>query len=204
VLFISSQPDWVIRFLNAVGGLSTYSMERVFLTDAAASLSVFSGATTAAALFPRIRGTRPAPRRLDDYVYAAFVASYKAEYGGEDPTAAAFSPHAYDATWLALYGAAWSQLREGSVSGIGISRGLRHVSAGPATTIVPASWPAVVSAFRAGGGINVSGASGELDFDPVTREAGAPIEVWTVRSTAGQVTITRADSGRPLPEAHGP
>jgi branched-chain amino acid transport system substrate-binding protein len=204
VLFISSQQDWVIRFLNAIGGLPSYGSERLFLTDAAANLSVFSGAAAAAALFPRIRGTRPAPRNLDDYVYAAFVANFKAEYAGQDPTAAAFSPHAYDATWLALYGAAWSLLREGAVTGTGISRGLRHVSAGPPVRIVPPSWAAVVAAFRAGGEVNVSGASGELDFDPVTREASAPIEVWTVNSAAGQFTITRADPGRLSPDAHGP
>jgi branched-chain amino acid transport system substrate-binding protein len=204
VLFISSQQDWVIRFLNATGGLPSYSTEHLFLTDAAANLSVFSGAATAAALFPRIRGTRPAPRGLDDYVYAAFVANYKAEYAGEDPAAATFSAHAYDATWLALFGAAWSLLREGAVSGTGISRGLRHVSAGPPTRIIPASWPGVVAAFRGGAQVNVSGASGELDFDPVTREASAPIEVWTVTSAAGQFTITRADSGRLSPDAHGP
>jgi branched-chain amino acid transport system substrate-binding protein len=204
VLFISSQQDWVIRFLNAIGGLPSYGSERLFLTDAAANLSVFSGAATAAALFPRIRGTRPAPRGLDDYVYATFLASYKAEYAGEDPAAAAFSAHAYDATWLALYGAAWSLLREGAVTGTGISRGLRHVSAGPPTRIVPPSWPAVVSAFRRGGEVNVSGASGELDFDPVTRDASAPIEVWTVSSAAGQLSIDRADPGRLSPAAHGP
>jgi branched-chain amino acid transport system substrate-binding protein len=205
VLFISSQQEWIVRFLNAVGGLGTYARAGIFLTDAAASVSVFDGAPAAAPLYPRLRGTRPAPRGLDDYVYAAFLANYKAEYGGEDPAVAAFSAHAYDATWLAVYGAAWSLLREGAVTGLGIARGLRHVSSGPTTNLVLGSWPAVVSAFRAGRSINVSGASGELDFDPVTREATAPIEIWTVRSTAGQTTITRADTGRPAPvETHDP
>jgi hypothetical protein len=62
----------------------------------------------------------------------------------------------------------------------------------------------VVSAFRRGGEVNVSGASGELDFDPVTRDASAPIEVWTVSSAAGQLSIDRADPGRLSPAAHGP
>jgi ABC-type branched-subunit amino acid transport system substrate-binding protein len=198
VLFISSQQAWVTRFLDAVSGLAAYDRERLFLTDAAADLAVFNGA--ASALFPRIRGTRPAPRGFDDYVFATFVADYKAEYRGEDPTTAPFSAHAYDATWLVLYGAAWSLLRDGAITGTGISRGLRHVSAGPPMSILPSSWPGVVAAFRNGRGINVSGASGELDFDPVTREAVAPIEIWTVSAAAGRPTISRADPTPTLPE----
>jgi branched-chain amino acid transport system substrate-binding protein len=200
VLFVSSQQDWVSRFLNATSGVRAYDTERLFLTDAAANLAVFSSAAPAAALFPRIRGTRPAPRGPEDYVYASFVANYKAEYNGEDPTVAAFSAHAYDAAWLVLYGAAWSLFRDGTVTGTGISRGLRHVSAGPEMAIVPSSWGGVVSAFRGARGVNVSGASGELDFDPVTRDATAPIEIWTVSATAGQFIISRADATHPVPQ----
>lgn len=201
VLFISSQQDWVTRFLTATAALPSSDGRHLFLTDAAASVSVFKGAAAAAALFPRIRGTRPAPRNPDDYVMATFVANYRAEYADEDPTTAAFSAHAYDAAWVALYGAAWSQFRGGTVTGIGISRGLRHLSAGPPLAIIPSSWAAVMAAFRAGRGVNVSGASGELDFDPVTREAAAPIEVWKVSGAGGQLEITRADPVRPQPES---
>jgi branched-chain amino acid transport system substrate-binding protein len=205
VLFISSQQEWVTRFLDTSGGLAAYDTQHLFLTDAAANLSVFSAASNATALFPRIRGTRPAPRSLDDYVYATFVANYKAEYGGEDPTGNAFAAHAYDAGWLVLYGAAWSLLRDGAITGTGISRGLRHVSGGAPMSVIPPSWPAVVAAFRVGRGIDVSGASGELNFDPVTRETTAPIEIWTVASSGGQIAISRADAGRPQPEVvNGP
>src|SRR6185295_845829 len=120
-----------------------------------------------------------------DYVFASFVANYRAEYTGEDPTAATFSHHAYDAAWLALYGAAWSALRENGVSGLGIARGLRRVSSGGASTpIIPSSWATVVNAFRTGGSVNLSGASGELDFDPVTRNVMAPIEIWSIANGA--------------------
>ena len=58
------------------------------------------------------------------------------------------------------------------MTGPGIAGGLRRVSAGglAPTPILPASWPVVVAAFRAGRGVNVSGASGELDYNAVTRE----------------------------------
>jgi branched-chain amino acid transport system substrate-binding protein len=181
VLFISSQQDWVIKFLNAASGQAGYDNKGIFLTDAAANQSVLTGASAAGKLFPRVRGTRPAPRDVKDYVFASFVANYKAEYHGEDPTAATFSQHAYDAAWLALYGSAWSRLRENGVTGLGIARGLRKVSGGGSpTAIIPSSWPTVVTAFRGGNAVNLSGASGELDFDPSTRNVTAAIEIWSV------------------------
>lgn len=179
VLFISSQQEWVVKFLIAAGAQPGFQGKNVFLTDAAANQTVLDGAAGAAALFPRIRGTRPAPRDPGDYVYASFVADYRAEYGG-DPTGAAFSAHAYDAAWLVLYGSAWSLLRDHRVTPLGTARGLRHLGAGAVTPIIPASWVSVTSAFRGGRSVDVSGASGELDFDPVTREISAPLEVWTV------------------------
>ncbi|HET7720511.1 MAG TPA: ABC transporter substrate-binding protein, partial [Acidimicrobiales bacterium] len=181
VLFISSQQEWVVKFLNAASGQAGYEGKGIFLTDAAANAAVLTGASSAAKLFPKVRGTRPAPRDAKDYVFASFVANYKAEYMGEDPTAATFSHHAYDAAWLALYGAAWSSLKEKGVSGVGIAKGLRKVSGGgPTTAIIPSSWATVVNAFRMGAPVNVSGASGELDFDPVTRNVMAPIEIWSI------------------------
>ena len=185
VLFISSQQDWVVKFLNGASGQAGYDSKGIFLTDAAANQSVLTGAAAASKLFPRVRGTRPAPRDAKDYVFASFVANYKAEYQGEDPTAATFSHHAYDAAWLALYGAAWSGLKENGVTGLGIARGLRRVSSGGATTpIIPSSWATVVNAFRTGASVNLSGASGELDFDPVTRNVMAPIEIWSIANGA--------------------
>lgn len=190
VLFISSQQEWVVKFLNAASGQMGYRDKNIFLTDAAANQSVLSGASAAAALFPKVRGTRPAPRDAGDFVFASFVANYKAEYRGEDPSTATFSHHSYDAAWLALYGSAWSMLREnGKLSGLGIARGLRRVSEGAPAQIIPSSWPTVVNAFRMGQGVNLSGASGELDFDPVTRNVTAPIEIWSIGSPNGQAAI---------------
>jgi branched-chain amino acid transport system substrate-binding protein len=179
VLFISSQQLWVTRFLVAAALQPGFQTKNIFLTDAAANQAVLDGAATAAALFPRIRGTRPSPRDPNDYVYASFVADYRAEYD-DDPTATAFSAHTYDATWTVLYGSAWSLLRERQVTPTGTARGLRHLSDGPRTPVIPASWLKVVNAFRDGQSVDISGASGELDFDPLSREITAPLEVWTV------------------------
>lgn len=204
ILFISSQQDWVVKFLNAAASQPGMDERGLFLTDGAANQAVLDGAADGAArVFARVRGTRPAPRDPNDYVYASFIANYRAEYQGQDPTAATFSAHAYDAAWLVLYGAAWSLARERAVTGLGIARGLRKTSApGPAATpIIPASWPAVVAAFRVQRPVNVSGASGELDFDPVTREIDAPVEIWSINSANGRHTISRAPAP-PQPPVH--
>ncbi len=182
VLFISSQQAWIARFLQAAAASPSFAQRAVFLTDAAANQAVLAAATGADSLYPRVRGTRPAPRDAAEYVYASFIADYRAEYGGQSPEGATFSAHAFDAAWLTLYGAAWSLLQHGSVTGPGIAGGLRRVSTGgiPPTPILPASWSVVVAAFRAGRGVNVSGASGELDYNAVTRELVSPIEIWTI------------------------
>ena len=186
VLFISSKQDWVIKFLNAASGQQGYDSKGIFLTDAAANQDVLLGAAAASSLFKHVRGTRPAPRDRQEYVFATFVADYKAQYMGQDPTTATFSDHSYDATWLAFSGATWSLLQESEVTGLGIARGLRRVSSGPLTVTIPSSWALVINAFRAGNSIDLSGASGEINFDPITRNVSSSIEVWSVGMLPGQ------------------
>jgi branched-chain amino acid transport system substrate-binding protein len=192
VLFISSQQDWVVRFLNAASGQQAYMSKGIFLTDAAANQGVLDGAASASSLFPRIRGTRPAPRDPNDYVFAAFAGDYKAEYSGEDPSTTTFSAHSYDGAWLVLYGAVWSLFREERVTELGVAQGLRRVSASSTPTpLTSSSWPVILAAFRAGNAVNVSGASGELDFDPATKNVVAPIQIWNITSPNGQPVVTQ-------------
>ena len=119
ILFISSQQDWVIKFLNAASGQAGFMMKEIFLTDAAANAAVLTGAAASAAIFAQIRGTRPAPRAFERLRVRQLRRRLQAEYSGEDAAAATFSAHAYDGAWLVLYGAAWSLMREGSVTGSG-------------------------------------------------------------------------------------
>jgi branched-chain amino acid transport system substrate-binding protein len=197
VLFISSQQEWVIRFLNAASSQQAFAAKGIFLTDAAANQAVLDGAAAAAPLFPRVRGTRPAPRGMNDYVFASFAADYMAEYA-EDATTTTFSAHSYDGAWLVLYGSVGSLWREGAVTGSGIARTLRKLSTGTTTTpIIPSSWPSVLMAFRAGKPVNLSGASGELDFDPVTKNVTAPIQIWRIDATGAQPAIAQVTTWTP-------
>lgn len=198
VLFVSSQQAWIVAFLNAAGTAGSFAERHVFLTDAAANQSVLNlAADSAAGLFPRVRGTRPAPRDPSDYELASFIAEYRTEYAGADPTGATFSAHAFDAAWLTLYGAAHALLQEKRVSGAGIARGLRRLGAGFERPIVQGSWPLVVSAFRAGESVNVRGASGDLDYHPTRRDLSAPIQIWAVGDMAGSFTMVGIDTRTP-------
>jgi branched-chain amino acid transport system substrate-binding protein len=197
VLFVSSQQAWIVAFLTAAGAEPAYAERGIFLTDAAANQAVLTNAAGAASLYPRVRGTRPAPRDPNEYVLGSFIADFRAEYAGALPTTATFSAHAFDAAWLSIYGAAYAVLREGHISGEGIGRGLRRIGAGADVPILQSSWPQVLAAFRGGNSINVRGASGDLDFDPVSRELAAPIEIWSIGSMAGQFTMVKLDTRTP-------
>jgi branched-chain amino acid transport system substrate-binding protein len=184
VLFVSSDiADYVAFFTAAIATdelVAAFDSPDVgiFLADAAfASALLEEVPTQAHALFDTVRGTRPAPAM--GALFNAFAAAYAAEFSA-DPASSAFNPHAYDAGWLVAYGAAWSHLNEGGISGLGIARGLRKVSSGPTIEIQPADWPALVERFRTGEGVDVEGASGPLDYDPADEETVAPIELWQI------------------------
>lgn len=183
VLFFSSQTTDAIAFLNAAQALASYEGIHLFLTDSAANPDLLKGAAGASSLFPRVVGSRPAVPQ--GTTFELFKTSYSAAYK-RDPGGLAFVPHAYDATWLVFYGAASSLRQERAITGAGIARGLRRLSApAPETPITPANWATIADALGSGAPVNVVGASGNLDYDPVTEETTGLIEIWKI-SADGQ------------------
>lgn len=180
VLFISSQPDDIIAFLDTAATLAGYDGKNLFLTDAAANADVLTGVGDTSR-FAQVRGSRPAPLdESEDLVYAGFIAAYQAEYG-EDVRPYSFTANAYDAAWLVAYGAAWALYQGGDIRGQAIARGLRKLSSGTAVEIIPTSWNQVKQSFAAGQSVDVAGASGNLDYSPMTEETSAPISIWEIR-----------------------
>jgi ABC-type branched-subunit amino acid transport system substrate-binding protein len=192
VLFFSSQTSDAIAFLNAANSLSSYETKNLFLTDSAANRDLLTGAAGASAVFPRVAGSRPAVPQGP--VYELFRTSFTAAFNA-DPNAFSFVPHAYDATWLVFYGTAWSLGREGRVSGDGIARGMRNVSApGEEIPINPGNWRRISGALAEGTPVNVTGASGRLDFDPVTEETAGLVDIWRISADGGSIeTVTTID-----------
>lgn len=190
VLFISSTQADVIAFLTTAGQNPGYASKTFFLTDAAANKEVIDGSPPG--LYERIRGTRPTPVNAADPVFNNFSGAYASEYS-EDVKAFSFTAHMYDATWLVFYGSASSHVTSGEITGLGIAQGLRRLSAGKAFDVAPLSWGGIQQELRNGGNVNLQGASGTLDYDPMTEETTADIQVWVIgAAAAGGYEVTPA------------
>lgn len=183
VLFFSSQSADQSAFVNAVKGLPSYDTIKLFLTDTAANKDLLTNAAGSAVVFPRIVGSRPLVP--EGNVFDVFRTGYTAAFR-EDPNAFTFVPHAYDATWLVQYGSAYALRVEGRVTGSGIARGLRRVApAGEELSVTPGSWKRIADDVSQSRPVNLTGASGRLDFDPATEETSGVIEIWKI-SADGQ------------------
>lgn len=178
VLMISSITAEIADFMNAAGSLGGYDSKLIFLPDGAFDIQLIDESENLAEhLYPNVRGTVPAtPAGL---AFNTFVASYQSVYD-EDPTVLPFTAQAYDAGWLAIAGTAWSSLQEGEVTGTGAARGLRKISGGDEFNTGPNDWNNVKAAFSDGDSVDLSGASGSLDYDPLTGETAAPVNVWVI------------------------
>jgi ABC-type branched-subunit amino acid transport system substrate-binding protein len=185
VLFFSSQTQDAIAFLNAAQSLDSYKNISLFLTDSAANPDLLAGAAGAASVFPRVVGSRPAVPQGP--TFELFKTSYSAAFK-KDPSTLSFVPHAYDAAWLVFYGSAYALRQENAITGVGIARGLRKISApGPEIPVTPANWIKIADALGGGAGVNVSGASGNLDYDPATEETTGLVDIWKISADGKQI-----------------
>ena len=160
-------------------------------TDNARSVSVYDFDGGLARL-TGAQGTGPStPSVQRDPEYGDFVALYSQTFASEDPTSVSYVPNAYDAVLLLGAGAAWAQSSGAAITGASIAQGLTQLSeAGAATTPLTAdNFTSLQAAFAQGHTVNVTGASGELDFDPATGVAPGPIDVWTIAPDGGIVTL---------------
>jgi ABC-type branched-subunit amino acid transport system substrate-binding protein len=183
VVFIGADVDQVVTFLNSAATYPFYDDVDIFLGDAAYNTDVIvQTQNLAAKMYPRIRGVFPGSP--EGSVYNNFNANYAAAYPGEDPKDASYSPYTYDAAWLAIYGAAWAEYQRDSFNGIDLAFGLQQVTSptGIAVDLEAGSWNTVKREFKAGNGININGASGALDYDPVTEETSATVIFWKINA----------------------
>ena len=179
LLFISSDIDEIIAFLNAAAGASNLNQRSIFLADGAADQQLISGTKPEVEdIFPLIRGTRP--QVPSGPVYESFATSYTATFSDLQPNDSIFTAYAYDAAWLGIYGATWAINKNDEVTGKAAGGGLRRISAGEELELRPSSWARAKELLNSGEGFDLLGASGNLDFDPDTEEANSRIEVWAI------------------------
>ncbi|MBA3548417.1 MAG: ABC transporter substrate-binding protein [Nannocystis sp.] len=184
VVFIGADVAQVVDFLNVAGDKPFYNDVDIFLGDAAYNVDVIvQTKKNAATLYPRINGVFPGSP--SGTVYENFLDNYKVAYPGENPTDASYSPYTYDAAWLAIYGAAWAEYQQEGFTGLDHAFGLQQVSdpLGVAVDLSRDTWNTVKREFKAGRGININGASGELDYDPETEETSATVIFWKINDT---------------------
>jgi branched-chain amino acid transport system substrate-binding protein len=187
VLFVSSQTSDASAFLNAADAIAGFDTKMVFLTDSAANSDLLTATQSASTIYPRVVGTKPG--LPSGNVYEEFAASYSAAYQ-DDADKYSFLAHAYDAAWLTFLGMTWAEGQEPGLSGIHIARGLRRiVDTGSPEPLVPTNWPKFRQTMLAGAALNLTGASGSLDFDPDTEETTGPVNIWNI--SGGQIQVVK-------------
>ena len=143
----------------------------VYFDAAGANNELFDGINDSR-LFASVRAARPV--LADGTELAAFESSYQSAFGSA-ASRSTFTAEAYDALWFIAAGAVWA-IEQGDsirdtpsglpiIRGEDIARGMRKTTSGTAVSFVPSDWPKVLSQFRAGRSIDVSGAANVYSFD---------------------------------------
>ncbi|MBI5546058.1 MAG: ABC transporter substrate-binding protein [Deltaproteobacteria bacterium] len=176
-------PNDVTAILNAVASKEALRRSQWFFTDSAKSSAVFS-ALADTAFLEGARGTAPAT--LSGTAYESFRTRYRSKFNA-DPNDTSFTAHSYDATYLLALAASWAATSAGDqpITGVRMALGLTHLSSGEPRSLELSEYITMRNALEAGTSINVTGASGLLDFDPVTGEAPSSIEVWKYTQAGG-------------------
>ncbi|NOY89815.1 MAG: ABC transporter substrate-binding protein [Deltaproteobacteria bacterium] len=182
MLFVSSQTSDVVDAMVTADVVGWPAGKGIFVTDSAANGDFLLGSASAAALYPMLRGTRPAP--ASGPVFDAFTTRYAATFAGEDARDSSFTAQSWDATWLILAGGTWAQSQGLDLEAVPIARGLRQLSAGVSVDFGSGALAALRAAFASDSSADVRGASGELEYDPLTEETVAPIQLWTIAGDA--------------------
>lgn len=177
VLFVSSQSSHAAEFVRQASMDPALGTKQLFLTDSAASAAFQTQITDLMSIWPAIRGTRP--RVLTNEANTVFERDFMATYG-VDASDFTFTVQAYDAAWLLFIASAWAVHQESGISGTNLARGVRHTVGGAAFELRPNAFRSIVSAFEAGDSVDVTGASGELQYDLATEELAGDFEIWTV------------------------
>ncbi len=176
VVFFTGETSDVVTFLDGAANNAANIGRSIFLADAAADSLLFD-VGPGAALLPYVRGTRP--QVPQGGLFNTFSDNYLTVYG-DTPDDSVYTSYTFDAAWLVLYGAMWAEVNGEDVTGNAIGTGFLQLTSGPATEIGYFSVGDIRAAFENGETVDLEGASGTLDFDPVTGEVSNPIEVWVV------------------------
>ena len=137
------------------------------------------------------KGTGPSTPSATNLEYSNFHALFVTDFpDAGDPSLVSYVPNAYDAVLLLGAGSLWAQ-GHGGISGAGISMGLTQLSdtTQAITPLTADQFTSLGASFNQGKKVNVSGASGALDFDNTQGVAPGPIDIWAIAPDGGIITL---------------
>lgn len=129
--------------------------------------------------------------------FASFATSFRNRYQ-QEPLHFAHTAQSYDAMWLLMLAAAYAQSdgarSDGGLTGLKLDQGMKQLSSkGRPFPLEASSWKNASEELLQGHEINVAGASGHLDLDPVSgapSDDGGAYTAWQVRD-GGIVVLPR-------------
>ena len=212
VIFISNVADEITQFAEfALAENSTYRNATYYFADAAANQS-FDNSLAGLNLTSeqKVYGTQP-PQNTEDVIYDAFEEFYErypepqdtppdgfvATYNSQNSVSDIFNAYTHDAIWLGLYGYAWAHYNGTHTTpfpnSTDILTGLQNLSdlSAQESRFVAGSWNPDILAN--GSTTNITGATGNLDYDQNTSELTTPVEFWRYTPT-GQESRPAVDS----------
>lgn len=158
------------------------------LADAARKQDALDAAKASEPLRLRIRGTVPG---TSNPLFSAFNVRYQGKYTA---TASVFGmAGAYDSVYLLLYGMA--SIGAKPITGAALATAMAKMVGGTKIDVGPDAFKTALPALGTGNAIDISGASGPLDFDLTAHEAQSDIDVWCIGKDGTGATIFTS-SGR--------
>jgi branched-chain amino acid transport system substrate-binding protein len=170
----SDAPVWV-------AGLDTPALANTqfLLTDGAFAPALFS-MNPSTSILMRIQGTAPATP--SGAVFNTFEASYFGKYG-MSAASTAFVANSYDALYAIAIAMGVVPATE-KVTGGRLIPGMQMLSSGLPMNVGIGDYAAAYTRLSEGGTVNLTGASGPIDFNPDTGDVlSAPFEVWSVNTS---------------------
>jgi branched-chain amino acid transport system substrate-binding protein len=179
-------PDDAVKVLKQVASLPNLQRSaghQWLFSDSAKSSSLLTGLSASErAEVEGAYGTVPAQGA--GRAYQSFEEAYTARFSGQKPSQYSFTAHAYDAAYcLSLAMAAAIRDGTGEVSGATTAAGLTRLSKGTSFELRASQFLPATAQLAAGNTVDVDGASGSLNFDPLKGEAPGKIQVWSISGT---------------------
>jgi branched-chain amino acid transport system substrate-binding protein len=189
VLVITEAGATTLQIIEAMNGLPIAS-KPFFFTDGSMDPSLLSPTlpTWVKTLLSSAMGTAPASPSGQNY--DVFSTDLQAQF---DVNAGSFSfvAQGYDATYVGAFGLVNAIAKKGNAyTGLDVAAGMASESAGKLVELDGViAWDVGKGQMVSPGTMNIDGTSGPLDFNAMTGEAPASIEVWGIDTTTEMFTM---------------